>query len=334
MRGATKAAGMAAGATAVALQPGGLRRVGAGCLLVLLIGVLVMGGGIAALAWWASRPPAGLPCPPAAVRVTWGTPKPPQAAREAVTAAVERSGRKVRAVGAGKGPTDVQLIWTAGSPLYVGTVERPVVVRVGTQVTATQIRAALAERDHLPTCGAASPTEEHAPAAEPVGHAWRWPWQTAPTLAATAAVVLAAWWAVGPEVARLTGRGLRAATWPVRLGWRRWERFLWRRWTRGVKDEWPVLWPALPSRGQRWAEDPGALKDHRGPRRQDRDGGREPQRKAALRVQIAKERARDREQRRKDLITLREQARAFCGRGKTETEPETPAPAEELEEAR
>lgn len=203
----SKTAALAVGATAAAVQPGGLRKVGAGCLLVLLIGVLVASGGLAALAWWANRPPSGLACPatgPVTVQVAKTWPAAPKAAREAVVGALEDSGRKVRVV-----ETDaaVRVVWVSSAPLAVSRTEAPVVVTVGGRVSAAEVKAALAQKGHLPSCDA---DPKPAPAEPSVPAGWRWPWQAGATLAASALLALAAWWAIGPEATRLVGRGLRA----------------------------------------------------------------------------------------------------------------------------
>ncbi len=208
MSKARRAAGLAAGATAAAVQPGGLRKVGAGCLLVLLIGVLVLGGGLSLLAWWSTRPPSGLSCPatgPVTVRVAETSPAAPKAAQAAVVDALEDAGRKVKVVG--PGTADVRVVWVAGAPLTVSRTEAPVVITVGRSVTAAQVKATLGEKGHLPSCSV-TPNPASAPAAP--GPGWRWPWQGEATLAAVALLTLAAWWAVGPEAAHQVGKGLRA----------------------------------------------------------------------------------------------------------------------------
>lgn len=58
-RGGGLAAQAALGA---ATQPGGLRKIAAVLGVLVLLGVLILGGGIALLVWMGSRPPAALPC--------------------------------------------------------------------------------------------------------------------------------------------------------------------------------------------------------------------------------------------------------------------------------
>lgn len=208
----TKAAGMAAATTAAAVQPGGLRKVAAGCLLVGLIGVLILGGLIGVLAWWAGRPPAGLPCPqagPVRLAVAQTFPPAPKAAQEAVEDALRAAGRKVKTVSAGStGSADVRVVWFEGSALTVGRSEQPVVITIGGKVTPAQVRAALAEKGQLPGCSTAAPNPPTAEAGPP--NTFAWPWRGQATLAAVAALVLASWWAVGPEVTKVTGRALAA----------------------------------------------------------------------------------------------------------------------------
>lgn len=204
----SKAAGLAAGATAAAVQPGGLRKVAAGCLLIALIGVLVLGGGLAALAWWANRPPVGLSCPatgPVRLQVAQTTPEAPKSAERAITAALEDAGRKVKAIGAGE--ADVRVVWVPSAPLTVSRTESPIVITVGGKVTTAEVKSALTQKGHLPSC---SVTPNPAPAPAAPGPGWRWPWQGEATLAAVALLTLAAWWAVGPEAAHQVGKGLRA----------------------------------------------------------------------------------------------------------------------------
>lgn len=204
---------LAAGAVSAAVQPRGLRRVAAALLLVLLAGALLLGGGMALLVWWAGRPPAGLPCPatgPVTVKVAETFPAAPIAAQEAVRAALERAGRTVKTAGPGEAAA-VRVVWVPGTPLTASGADSPVVVTIGAEVTAAEVQAALAAKGHLPSCAAAAPTPT--PAAPGSGGRWPWEGETAP--AGAAALLLLAWWAIGPEAARLAGRGLAWAGRPV-----------------------------------------------------------------------------------------------------------------------
>lgn len=264
----SKKAGMAAAAAGASVtQPGGLRRFAGGCLVVLILAGLVLGGLVAGLRWWATRPPAPLPCPaegPVRVSLASGAGKPGKSLQAALSAVLADAGRGVETVSGTGG--DVRLVEAfAGTDDVQVYAENPVIVRAPAGSGKAEIRAALGQY-RLASCTAdPAPAQQGGPARTPSS-----PWATAEPAELAGLAGLLGWWLVGPETLRALGR----AAWPVRRAWRRWEICWWRRWKQGFWGEWPAEAPMKPSRGQRWAENPETLGDRRTPRQQDRAAGR------------------------------------------------------------
>lgn len=280
-----------AGATAVATGPSGLRRLLAGCLMVILLGGLALGALFGFAAWTAkhsgNEASAPLPCPPSSVAVAWSTKDAPSAAREAVAEAIRGSGRKPVSAGwETSEERDLVIVWSPGTGTAVSTTSSPVKLTLGAVPTAADVREALGAR--LAPCGAtatpsatAAPQEPQQPA-QGTGEGRVWPWERGLGTTGALGLTLAVWWLAGPNLAR----GAWRAVWPVRLGRRRWQRWGYRRARRrGVV---PAEWPLRVSPGQRWDESREAMGDKRTYRAQIADG--EPERRAALREAIREER--------------------------------------------
>ena len=287
-----QASKMATTASIVAQGPAGVRRLGAGCLIVVLLGAVAVAGLVAFGAWTAknraetSRRP--LPCPPSTVAVTWSTKDAPAPAREAVTEALRKWGRKPVEAGWGDEQRDLVVIWSPGMGTAVSGSSSPVKLTLGSTPTAAEVKAALGAR--LAACGPtpAPSTSTKTASDEPQGPAqgdreyFSWPWERGWSATGGLSLTIGLWWLAGPNLAR----GLWRVAWPVRLTRRKWQRWAWRRALR--RGALPVEWPLKPSRGQRWHEDDAAMHDHRTHRQQIADG--EPQRRAALWEAIREER--------------------------------------------
>lgn len=122
-------------ASIVAQGPAGVRRLGAGCLIVVLLGAVAVAGLVAFGAWTAknsaetSRRP--LPCPPSTVAVAWSTKDLPAPAREAVTEALRDSGRKPVDAGWRDEQRDLVVVWSPGTGTAVSTTGAPVKLTLG-----------------------------------------------------------------------------------------------------------------------------------------------------------------------------------------------------------
>ena len=99
-------------------------------------------------------------------------------------------------------------------------------------------------------------------------------------------LALAVWWTAGPIFARGFTRVLGTVLWPVRLGWRRAQRWGYRR--RLAQGLLPAAWPLRVTPGQRWHESAEAMHDRATFRARIKAG--EPLRRAALRASIRAER--------------------------------------------
>jgi len=283
-----------AGATAVAAGPSGMRRVAAGCLLVVLLGGLALGALLGFAAWTATHSgdeSAALPCPPQPVAVVWSTKAAPTAAREAVTEAVREAGREPATGGWGaEEKRDLVVVWSAGTSMTASTTSDPVKLTLGAVPTAAQVRAALGAR--LAACAAPAKTKTAPTPAAPSrgGHerpgGFSWPWERGLGTTGALGLALGAWWLVGPSLVRGVGRGFAALLWPLRLSWRKAQRAAYRRHLAQGLDG--AAWPLRVSPGQRWHENDQAMHDRRPFRQQIAEG--EPERRAALRKSIREER--------------------------------------------
>lgn len=287
-----KGTALATGA-AIAAGPSGLRRLLGGCLVV----VLILGLGFAALlafAAWSARQDSGegaaLPCPPESVAVAWSPQDIPAEVREAVEDALHGAGRETTAGGWAQGQSrDLVIIWTPGVEDRLSTGSSPTKLTLGEVPTAAEVEALLGDR--LDSC-APEPTEEPTEAQEPAQEAESddesnpvgisWPWQRGWSPVAGIGLAATLWWVAGPNLARGTWRAL----WPVRLGWRKAQRWAYRRRLR--RGEEPAVWPARIEPGQRWHEDPKVMHDRRTARQQIAET--EPERRVALRERIREER--------------------------------------------
>lgn len=292
----SKKSKMLAGATVVAAGPSGLRRLAAGCLMLVLLGGLMLGALMGFAAWTArhsssSKGAVALPCPPQAVAVVWSTRDAPQAARDAVTGALRQAGRRPTTSGWETGAQrDLVVVWSPGTGTSVSTTSAPVKLTLGAVPTAAQVRAALGARQA--PCAAPAEAKTAPASAQPQESAQKpsagrsWPWERGWSVTGWLGVVLAVWWLAGPNLVRGVARVLGMGLWPLRLGWRKSQRAAYRRRLR--QGEQPVEWPMKPSPGQRWAEDPQALRDRRSYRQQI--AKTEPERRKALRASIRQER--------------------------------------------
>lgn len=254
----------AAAAGAAVTQPGGLRRFAGGCLVVLLLAGLIMGGLVAGLAWWAQRPSAALPCPAnGAVRISLasGAGKPSRGLLTTVQALLADAGRDTEVVKGGTADLRVVQAFGASDPVQTYG-ETPVTLRAAAGASKAQVKAALGDR--LAVCSASSTVPSQGGPAPVTGS----PWATATPATLSLVLAVIVWWGAVPETVRALGR----ACWPLRLAWRRLESrwWLWKR----RRGERPMEPPVEPSRGQRWAEDPKAMRDRRSPGQQDRAAGR------------------------------------------------------------
>lgn len=280
-----------AGATAaVAAGPSGVRRLLAGCLMVVLLGGLALGALFGFAAWLASRAdrePEALPCPPANVAVAVSTRDAPTEVRETVEAAVREAGREPVPGGWGGGlERDLVVAWTPGAETRVSGGSNPTTLTLGAVPTAAEITEALGgrltpcEAEAEPTT-APAPVEAEEPAPEAPGGV-SWPWERGWSTTGWLALTLAVWWLAGPNVVRWTW----AALWPLRLGWRTAQRWGYRAsLRRGVL---PREWPERVPPGQRWHESAEAMHDHATLRAQIAES--EDERRAALREQRRTER--------------------------------------------
>ena len=279
MSKATKLAGATA---AVAAGPSGIKRLAAGCLMVVLLGGLVLGAFFGFAAWLSHRSeqgPSVLPCPPATVAVAVSTQDAPPEVREAVEEALRGAGREPVPGGWGGGlERDLVIAWTPGAETRVSGGSNPTTVTLGAVPTAAEVSEALGGR--LAPCEPeAEPTTAPAPveAEEPAQDATdglSWPWERGWSTTAWLALTVALWWLAGPNLMRWAW----AACWPVRLGWRTAQRTAYRRGLqRGVL---PREWPEKVPPGQRWHEDASAMHDPRLYRAQIAEA--EPERRAAL----------------------------------------------------
>lgn len=287
MSRATKVAGATA---AVAAGPSGVKRLAAGCLMVLLLGGLMLGALLGFGGWLASRSeqsPDALPCPPDTVAVAVSTKDAPGEVRQAVEHALRETGREPVEGGWGAGKErDLVVAWTPGSATRVSHGDRPVTITLGAVPTAAQVSEALGARlapcetETEPTAAPTPAEAEEPPTEAPGGISW--PWERGWSTTAWLGLTVGLWWLVGPNAVRWGW----SALWPVRLGWRTAQRRGYRRaLARGVL---PTEWPEKPSPGQRWHESTEAMHDHRPHRAQIAET--EPERRAALRGQRRAER--------------------------------------------
>lgn len=299
---------LAAGATAVVVAGkggGGIKRVAVGCLTMLLLGILILGGGLALLAWLGTSDGGGItgeseawPCPPDAVQVDYA-PATPQAVRERVESVIRASGRTVETTD-DYAEREIRIVWAPWGDSYAGRGA----LRLHERPTREWLEAGLGER--LTPCAAETADEtsgasEGAAEEPPEGlvaaeddeggatsalPSLSWPWSGGWTATAWLGAALAAWWLMGPNAVRAAWSALQAGLWPVRLGWRRWQRRRYRRALRvGIV---PAAWPERPTSGQRWHEDESAMRDRQRPRRQVAET--EPARRAAMRALVREER--------------------------------------------
>lgn len=280
---------------AVAAGPSGIKRLLAGCLMVVLLGGLALGALLGFAAWTtrdADREPKSLPCPPETVAVIF-TPRlgTPAEVPAAVEQALREAGRKTRAGGWGSGEErDLVVSWTPGSTTRVSSGSGPTRITLGKVPTAAEVTEALGAR--LAPCEAETeatapvPAEPQEPAQEAAGGV-SWPWERGWSVTGWLGLAVGAWWIAGPNLLRGGWRVLGIALWPLRLGWRKAQRGAYgRRLRQG--SELPAEWPEPPSPGQRWHEDEAAMHDRRTYRAQIAAG--EPERRAALRGAIREER--------------------------------------------
>lgn len=275
---------------AVAAGPSGVKRLAAGCLMVVLLGGLLLGVFFGFAAWLASRAdrePVALPCPPATVAVAVSTRDAPKEVREAVEEALREAGREPVEGGWGGGlERDLVVAWTPGAETRASSSSSPTTLTLGAVPTAAEVtealgtRLALCEAEAEPTT-APEPVEAQEPAHEaPDGVPW--PWERDWGATGWLALAVGVWWLAGPNIVRWGW----AALWPVRLGWRTAQRWDYRRGLqRGVL---PREWPEKSSPGQRWHESHEAMHDHRPHRAQIAES--EPERRAALREACRAER--------------------------------------------
>lgn len=271
-----------AATAAVAAGPSGLKRLFAGCLMVLLLGGLMLGALLGFAAWLGhrvDREPSTLPCPPETVAVAVSTKDAPGEVREAVEEALRGAGREPVTGGWGAGlERDLVIAWTPGSTTRVSGGSSPTTITLGAVPTADEISEALGDR--LEPCEAeAEPTTVPEPveteeAAQDAPGGLSWPWERGWSTTGWLALAVATWWLAGPNLMRWAW----AACWPVRLGWRTAQRTAYRRGLqRGVL---PREWPEKVPPGQRWHEDASAMHDPRLYRAQIAEA--EPERRAAL----------------------------------------------------
>ncbi len=272
-----------AATAAVASGPSGIKRVLAGCLMVLLLGGLVLGALLGFAAWLshrADREPETLPCPPATVAVAMSTRDAPPEVREVVEEALRKAGREPVEGGWGDGlERDFVIAWTPGAETRVSSGSSPTTITLAAVPTADEITEALGGR--LAPCEPeAEPTtaNEPAEAQEPAQGApgdLSWPWERGWSTTGWLSLAAGCWWLAGPNLLRWTW----ASLWPVRLAWRTAQRTAYRRAIRrGVL---PREWPERPTPGQRWHESAEAMHDHQTHRAQTSES--EPERHAALR---------------------------------------------------
>lgn len=279
------------GATAaVAAGPSGVRRLLAGCLMIVLLGGLALGGFLAFAAWTAqhsNQAPSALPCPPATVAVAVSTQVAPKGVREAVEQALRQAGREpVKGGWGGEERRDLVVVWSPGSTTSVSRSSDPVKITLGAVPSAAEVTEVLGGR--LAPCAApAKPSAAPAPveAQEPAQSApggTSWPWERGWGVTGWLALTVALWWLAGPNMLRWGW----ASLWPLRLAWRTAQRSIYQRAIRrGVL---PREWPLRVTPGQRWHESAEAMHDHRTHRAQTRKS--EPARRKALWASIREER--------------------------------------------
>lgn len=272
-----------AATAAVAAGPSGIKRLLAGCLMVILLGGLALGGLLGFAAWSAQnaeRAPESLPCPPSTVAVAMSTRDAPPEVRAAVEQALRDAGREPVAGGWGDGlERDLVIAWSPGSATRVSAGSNPTTLTLGAVPTAAEVAEVLGDR--LAPCEPA-PAQNNAPAstgsrlpAQETADASSWPWERGWTTTGWLALMLTVWWLAGPNIARWTW----AALWPLRLGWRVSQRAAYRRGLRrGVL---PSEWPERLRPAQRWHEDREALHDPRPYRQQIAES--ETERRPAMR---------------------------------------------------
>lgn len=279
-----------AATAAVAAGPSGIKRLAAGCLMVVLLGALILGALFGFAAWLSHRSeqgPESLPCPPATVAVAVSTQDAPVEVREAVEAVLREAGREPVEGGWGGGlERDLVVAWTPGAETRVSGGSNPTTITLGAVPTGAEVTEALSGRlEHCesktePTTSP-EPVETQEPAQDAPGGI-TWPWERGWSTTGWLGFVVALWWLAGPNLARWSW----AALWPVRLGWRRVQRWGYRRGlAQGVL---PTEWPERVPAGQRWHESTEAMHDHATHRAQTADG--EPERRAALRERLREER--------------------------------------------
>lgn len=285
MSRATKMAGATA---AVAAGPSGIKRVLAGCLMLVLLGGLLLGALLGFAAWLSARSdrePVSLPCPPATVAVAISTQAAPASVRKAVETALREADREPVQGGWGAGlERDLVVAWTPGAQTRVSSGDNPTTLILGAVPSAAEVTEALGPR--LAPCEAeATPAPKPDEAGEPAPEApggFSWPWQRDWSATGWASLAVGVWWLAGPNVVRWGW----AALWPVRLGWRTAQRSAYRcALRRGVL---PREWPERVTPGQRWHESAEAMHDHRMLRSQTAES--EDERRAALRDQRRTER--------------------------------------------
>ncbi|OIJ35437.1 hypothetical protein BK826_08075 [Rothia kristinae] len=267
---------------AVAAGPSAIKRLAAGCLMVVLLGALILGALFGFAAWLSHRSeqgPESLPCPPATVAVAVSTQDAPVEVREAVEAVLREAGREPVEGGWGGGlERDLVVAWTPGAETRVSGGSNPTTITLGAVPTGAEVTEALGGR--LAPCEAeAEPTTAPEPveteeAAQVAPGGLSWPGERGWSTTGWLSLAVATWWLAGPNLVR----GAWAALWPVRLGWRTAQRWGYRRGlARGVL---PTEWPAHVNAGQRWHEDGGAMHDQRTYRQQITKG--EAERRRAL----------------------------------------------------
>lgn len=252
----------------LALAPKGLRRAGCALVLIMLVGI----GGLMAFAAWKGRglvsaDSEALPCPPEVVTVAPSLPTyKPAAATVART--ITMSGRRAKVVERSTNPTFVVVV-APGAETRV----RDSAMHVARAPSAAEASRLLAPV--VPSC-------KKAPAASEGREKDRAPETKAPWAIPGGAALIASlgvWWLVGPEAVK----GAWRAAWPLRLAWRKVERWVWRR--RLARGATPREFPRRVGHGQRWHDDPEAMRDMRTPRQQARPD--EPARRAGVRQERA-----------------------------------------------
>lgn len=197
---------MATGA-AIAAGPAGLRRLLGIAVVVGLLAVLAAVALVAMAGKTGSSGDGPLPCAPEEVTVRYSPGDTPEWAKEAVEEALEDAGRKPRTVSENGVRRDLTVVvWSTSAgaePMLSGKT-----LRLERKSTAEEVEAALQEK--LAPCeegdGTAGEdtgnTEDTQDAPETRALGWNTP-------VAWIGGVLALWWAIGPLLVRLAGKGVR-----------------------------------------------------------------------------------------------------------------------------